>query len=440
MYSADLSLDKAPPLGAPLLFFLTAPPLGVLAGALLLWAGPDALASRWTPELLALTHLLTLGVLATVMFGAILQMIAVVAGTPVARPMLVGGAAHAALTVGGLSLSAALLWGLPWLFHLAAATLLLGVGGFAAVVWLTLAQAPWSQVTAVGIRLALAGLALTLALGLALALGHALAGFALPRFPLTDLHVAWGIGGWIGLLVIGVAYQVVPMFQITPSYPGWMTRRLVPALLVILLAWSAGVVLAHRVHPAWGWAAELSALAGLLGFGAFGVLTLGLQARRRRRLPDVTTDFWRLAMAALLAAGSAWLAARLWPGFAGSPAYPLLLGALLLAGFALSAINGMLYKIVPFLVWLHLQNRQLAAAPGAPGAVPHMKQIIRDRRARWQLRAHCLALALLLAAAVAPRWFTQPAALAFIGSFALLGVNLGGAALLYRRQARSLAG
>ena len=41
---ALLSYDQSPPIAAPFRFFLTAPVFAILAGALLLWGGPDALA------------------------------------------------------------------------------------------------------------------------------------------------------------------------------------------------------------------------------------------------------------------------------------------------------------------------------------------------------------------------------------------------------------
>ena len=53
---AMLAFQNAPPFAAPLRFFLTAPLFSLAAGLLLLAAGPDLLASRWTPGLLAATH------------------------------------------------------------------------------------------------------------------------------------------------------------------------------------------------------------------------------------------------------------------------------------------------------------------------------------------------------------------------------------------------
>ena len=68
---ALLSFDKAPPFAAPLRFFLTAPLFALLAGALLLVEGEGMFASRWTPGLLAATHLVTVGFMLQVMLGAL---------------------------------------------------------------------------------------------------------------------------------------------------------------------------------------------------------------------------------------------------------------------------------------------------------------------------------------------------------------------------------
>ena len=83
MKTSGLSLDQAPPLSIPASFFLTIP-FGVLASALILMgSGTMALSSPWAPQALALTHALTLGVLAMGMFGALYQMTPVIAGAPV---------------------------------------------------------------------------------------------------------------------------------------------------------------------------------------------------------------------------------------------------------------------------------------------------------------------------------------------------------------------
>jgi hypothetical protein len=114
----------------------------------------------------------------------------------------------------------------------------------------------------------------------------------------------------------------------------------------------------------------------------------------------------------------------------------LLLGLLMIGGFAMSATNGMLYKITPFLIWFHLQSRR---KPGGP-VVPNVRLILPERPARRQMWLHYVALSLLLAAVLRPGWFFYPAAL-FLGASSLaLWVNLLTATRIYRRIYREIAG
>jgi hypothetical protein len=429
MSANSLALEQAPPLSVPLRFFLTAPLFGIAAAALLLWLGPDALASRWTPAALALAHLLAIGVLGMVMLGAMLQMLPVLAGVPVAAPRLIGGLCHGLLLLGVLSLAVGFLRGPPLAFVLASLLLGLALGLFVLVIGLGLARAPQPNDSVRGMRWALAGLLMTLLLGLPLALAHGAIGLPLLRLPLTDLHAGWGLLGWIAVLVAVVAYQVVPMFQMTAAYPAWLRRALAPAVFA-LLSWLS--LAAWRGWPVWLPEALLA-----LAVAVFAVITLRLLGQRRRKVGDASLGFWRLGMLALLGAA---LAAVLWPWLPIVPGSSLAMAPtlLFLLGFALSVVSGMLYKIVPFLVWLHLQQR-LSAFPKPRAALlpPNMKTILPDRRARLQLYLHAAALVMLLAGLALPM-LLRPAALLWLGSFALLGFNLLMATRCYLGECRRI--
>ncbi len=119
-----LELDHSPALSVPLRFFVSAPLYALAAGGRRLWAGPDTLASRWSPAALALTHLCALGMLATTMVGAMIQIMSVAAGIRIAAPVASATAIHACLTLGTLLLAAAFACAAPVLF--APAALLLG--------------------------------------------------------------------------------------------------------------------------------------------------------------------------------------------------------------------------------------------------------------------------------------------------------------------------
>jgi len=387
---AGLSFEQAPPFALPLRFFLTAPLFLLAAAVLIVWA-PEALASRWTPQALALAHALTLGFLAMVMLGALLQMLPVVAGASLPAARRVAWISHVSLVLGTLALMTGFLTAEPGAYGIAIVLLGGGFAVFLAAASISLARAV-AGVTVNGIRLAVVCLGFTLLLGLALALRYA-GGWMPPAVEtMISAHAAFGLLGWVLLLVIGVAWQVVPMFQITPPYPPRLARWLAGTLFALLLLHAAALLF----FPAAAIAVE-AALAGAIV--AFAVATLRLQARRRRKLADVTLAYWRLGMASLLACVAVWLAASLRPAWADSDAYPLLLGVLFLGGFAVSVVCGMLYKIVPFLAWFHLQAQLQAKA----GSIPTMKEMIAERRMRGQFRLHLAACALLVGAVLWPQ-------------------------------------
>ena len=169
------------------------------------------------------------------------------------------------------------------------------------------------------------------------------------------------------------------------------------------------------------------ALAGLLLAGLYAVATLWLQSRRRRRQTDVTLIYWRGAMLALFGFAVSWMVFEALPQLGSHPRAPLWLGVLALPGMFLSVIIGMLYKIMPFLNWLHLQKQG-----GFSRTAPNMKQMIPERAMRGQMLLHFTAFGLLLAAVLWPA-LTRPAGLAFAAACIWLEWNLAGAVRLYAR-------
>jgi hypothetical protein len=115
--------------------------------------------------------------------------------------------------------------------------------------------------------------------------------------------------------------------------------------------------------------------------------------------------------------------------------YSITLGMLFIVGFAWSAINGMLYKILPFLLWYHAQA-ELAVALRV---VPKVKDIIPDPIAVRQFRVHACALPLLIAATVWPGPFTHMAALAMAVSVCWLAWNMASAIRLFLNAKKQIA-
>jgi hypothetical protein len=415
----DLSFDQAPPIGVPLRFLLTAPWFGVAAGLLLAWSGEAAVASRWSPDALAVTHLMVAGYLLQAMTGALFQFVPVAAGGNVWRPRLVAAIVHPVFVVAAGLLAAGFLAWDGSLLRLAAGLFLPTVILLVVVVGGALLRTPARGATIAALRLAVVGLAITVLLGATLAEGLA-ADHGWPLVSMTNVHAAWGLGGWALMLVLGVSYFVVPMFQLTPQYPVAFARGVPIALVGVLALWSVQL---HGMQPdglSLVWWSGFALAAGYAG------LTLWLQQHRRRRIVDPTLLFFRGAMLCLLAAFVS--ATVMWavPGIGDEPRTAWWLGVLVIAGSFVSVINGMAYKIVPFLCWLHLQR-----LAGIGGVVPNMREMISEQAQSRQMRLHFLSVVLLLSATFFPQAIML-AGLAFAASSAWLGWNLLVGASRYR--------
>ena len=428
-----LSLQQAPPLSVPARFFLTAPLFGIAAALILLFTGKELFASRWTPELLAVTHCLTLGFFSSVMIGASQQILPVLIGSTITRPRFFATLIHGQWLSGVALLVISFLNFKP-VFFIPAAILIGGaVITYISVILFSLYQGISANESAPGIRLAVIALFVTMVMGVLLVLGYA--GLVpLWRPALTNLHMAWGLIGWIGLLIMVIAWQVVPMFQITRAYPAWLRRYTIPAVAMLLLlksvlVWSATNAIVNTAHNLVD-----AAIAAVLF--SFALATLYLQRVSRRKIRDAHRDFWRLAAFNLLLTLCFWIAA----GITGKPVFDLLTGAVFLLGFAMAAVTGMLLKIIAFLIWLHLQavNEGLRAGGRAGFIVPKMKRIIADRKSDALLINLTLAELTVIGAILFPAWLSIPAAIAWLVFFCLLAMVLGRAVFRYYQITREL--
>lgn len=416
MNIAMLSLAQTPPLMVPLRLFLIAPLFAVLGMGVLIMAPEAILMTRWSAEALVVVHLIVLGFITMVMLGALQQLIPVLIGVVIEESSR-------------LSLALALFWGLGtlllvggfWLRSSAftvSALWSLGIGLSFLLFYLLRAlwQSPSRHPTVLAMLGAIVSLALTYLIAL-LVLGKG--GWSAPvAHPWTSLHLSWGMLGWMGLLLMGVGYQVVPMFQITPDFPPPLRRWLGPSLFISLLLLSISAI-----NPTLGvlfWPA-LVLMAGTLL--TFAVTIFYLQWQRKRRLPDASVNLWRIAMGSLLLAIIFAL-----PGLMLSLEKLLYLAwVTLVFGTVIPAMSGMLLKIIPFLIWLHLNN-QAQQRGDWQAQIPNMKQIIPEIYGVriWKLQIFALLL-MLAAMAMALPWLLQLAAIVWgVAFLQLLQLSLLG--------------
>ncbi|HSB64147.1 MAG TPA: hypothetical protein VLJ18_08270 [Thermoanaerobaculia bacterium] len=348
-------LSEAPRPSLPMAFFLPAVVL-LLAAA---FAAPFLAVKMadWTyqQEILALVHTVTLGFLLAVFLGASVQLLPVVAGVTVTRTLFVRAAAvcYFAGTLGMVFHFAVLRWnGLV----LSAAAVTLAVILFFFAVLPVLVKAPSGPVR-LAFVLAYSGLALTMTAGLLIGLDrrHAF----LPGAPLNHLaaHLNLGLLTTFTAAIWGVSSKLLPMFLLAPAPD---PRRQSAALLLLF---GGAVLLAAALWLGWPSApfAALPAAAFLLQVS----LLRDLLRRRRRGRIDAGFRYALSAYADLFAAGVVGLLIALGVGKGTllSLRLPWVYGFLLLGGWVLQTVVGILSKILPFLVWQAVYARRAGLGP-----------------------------------------------------------------------------
>lgn len=374
MKTAALSLDQAPPLALPASFFVLAPVALGGAGLLLLRHGAGALTSPWLPATLGLTHLGTLGLLGSVMLGALYQMCPVVAGQRVPLPGL-ARAVCGAWVVGVSALVVGLGLGWPAAVRFALALLGAALLGFVGPVGVALARSSHRDATVAGMRLALAGLLAVGGVGVFVAWGHATGHFLGPRPLWVRGHLVLGLVVWVGGLLTAVSWQVVPMFYLGQPVSPWARWAVGGSVAVS----GVGVLAALAVGSAD--AVVGAAVPGVLGIGvAHPLLTLRSLALRRRRRVDPSARAWQGGLVCGLVAAGLVAPAHL----AADPRWALAMGWLVVLGWAGGILHGVLLRIVPFLVWFH----RYSPLVGLRDDVPAMRDLLEPRRVQIGLGLH----------------------------------------------------
>ncbi|MBW2235195.1 MAG: hypothetical protein JRG85_07295 [Deltaproteobacteria bacterium] len=384
MRTDGLRLQDAPPLAIPLSFFLTAPLAAMIAGAVLVASGAAAVTTTWAPVTLGLTHLGTLGFLSMVMMGALYQMLAVVAGSPVPWQRL-AHAVHALFVTGAAALTWGISQGVTQAVFVAIAALGLAFLLFVLPVATALLRAPTRDDTVIGIGAALLCLLLTAAAGTWMAHGHGGMRFPGPRDLWIRVHLCVALLGWVGGLIIAVSWQVLPMFYLAREVPR-PAKRIVQLLTtggallpVVVLGVDAFGLVDDARRPLVG-AAAVAAVPAVLSvwFLHPAASAWSLRGRRRKR-SDASLWFWRTGLLMAPLTGVAAVAAYLLPG----ERWGLLFGWLAIWGWAGTIVHGMLTRIVPFLVWLHRFAPVVGEVP-----VPSVRALLPDDRARVGLVLH----------------------------------------------------
>ena len=410
MELAGLSTDQAPPLSAPVRFFLTAPLFGILAGFLIFFTDAATLMNRYSIESIIITHAITIGFLSFIMLGSMTQMLPVLAGAKMPKVELVTLSSYILLVVGVISM----LLGLSMsntTFNIIA---FIGLGGGFLIILIattiSLRTVVHFNATVRGISTSIVFAFLSVFMGLYLLYSYISNDIDHTHMVVANVHSVWAVFGFAVILIIGVAFQVLPMFYVAPKFKKFCKKRVVMLISVGLIIWLF-LSAFFEEYTLFGklWIAMF--------VWAFATTVWIKLSKRRRPISDVTVWYWRSASIFLTLGSFLWIFDEYFKH------QYIVMVAILIGGFILSIIIGMLYKIVPFLVWFHLNAMGYMT-------IPTINEMINKNVAKLQFVLFILALIGFIFSFYMP-YLLQISAVSFIISMVLLEYNVIAPILIY---------
>ena len=402
MIPQGLNLLYLPPFSVIGRFFATAVLFGVLEGFFLTYQ-----AAKGSLYLFPTVHFFTLGFMALTMIGALFQMLPVVAGAVIENPLRKAFITHTLLSLGALFLPLGILFESSVFTLLSLTLLLLGTFYIVPIMLKKLFSIRELRDAPRGFKYALSSFGIGVVLG-ALLILHKL-GLISVNYPyLLEIHLSFMLYGWTATLVASVSFQVIEMFFVTPPYPKFFTKNFARILFSLLIL---------KVFLPYVFAVDLLISALLI---TYALLTINRLKNRKRKIKDPLIYLWNISMTFLT------LSALLYPF-----KYKFFYAFLIFFGvFVLSVIMSMMYRIIPFLVWMHLLNRGVSNPPT-------MHQVIDSEHIWLNFYIHIasiLSLFTLLAGnSVLPSLF-------FFTDFLILAVNIYRGIFTYLKFSKKFVG
>lgn len=399
MFSQGLSLDQAPPVSVPYRFFLTAPIFGVLLGLLLLFSPYESITNQYSPVAVGAVHLFTLGILAMIIFGAMQQMMPVLAGAVIKKSKLFANIVHSCLTLGTLFFSISFIFEVKAALHIGVLLLATAFITFFVNAMKLLFNVQFLTSTVKAMRLFSISGFITLCLGLFLAISLISSNVSDNHYAIVNLHILFGIFGFATLLVMGVSFQVIPMFYVAQDFPKYVQNQ-VPLIIFALLFVSA-------IFLFFGFnfiVLKVTFISLFVLFAYYGLKSLN---NRKRPVFDVTLWYWKLSLSMLIVSMVIWLFDFFDSNYLVSIVFAI--------GFLYSLLQGMVYKIVPFLAWFHLSSRGYFK-------LPTIREFIKEKYIRYHFFLHTTSLVFFILSAFIS-FAINIAAILFIASNIIFLIN-----------------
>jgi hypothetical protein len=321
---------------------------------------PEILATyHYSPNAVAITHLFVLGWLCSIVMGAMYQLVPVALETKLHSEGLVLPQLVLHVTGSTGMVLAFHAWNMKWVGWFGS-IFAVSICLFVYNIFRTLLRIPKWNVVALSVASALTWVLLTISAGLLIAAakaGHANFMFHFNPLGAMHTHAHLGVIGFFTMLIIGVSYKLIPMFTLSEVQNNSRATASIVLLNIGLVGSLFSILLQSALKPLFG-------LVIVVALAVYGwEINAILRARKRRTLDWGVRYF--LAAISFVVPLSLLALVLSWPRL---PLTPLtgqlenLYGFIGLIGVVSFAVIGMLYKIIPFLVWFGAYSRHIGKA------------------------------------------------------------------------------
>ncbi len=349
---AGLSTKNAPSIWVVAPHFLLGPVSFLLASLYLLANYGALLGYHINAPILTVLHLMILGWVTMIIFGALYQLIPVVMEVKLFSETL----AYITLAgfVSGLFFLIAAFMGYEFQltnnFVIGGTLIIVAVLVFTVNTLITALKSEKKNVSKLYIVSSTIYLLLTVMMGLFIVLNLKYAWLPKAHTEFLETHVVIGLVGWFLMLVIGVAATLMPMFLIVHKTRKDFLRwgfYLINAGVITIFA----ITFINQVPVIVSFIAYLLILSGLVLFLLFNY---DVFSHRMRKKLDVGMRLSAIALVILSLSVISFILVYFGNSTLGFPAgrVEIMAGLLLVYGFFTGLILGQTYKTLPFIIWL----------------------------------------------------------------------------------------
>ena len=366
--------------------------LAFLAACILLFfTSPDLLQHYLSPRLFTLTHILVLGWITMVIFGALYQLIPVVMEVRLYSEKL-AITTFVLFGAGLITLSVSF-----WTF-IFGRSIGLEAGGYMIVVAILLftiniilsaLKTERKTIENTFIITSILWLLLAVIIGIIMVLNFAFQFISVSHLQLLKMHAHIGFIGWFLLLVVGVASKLMPMFLIVHGLPRKLLNYAFFLINIGLLMLSVGYYIFPEI-----WLLALSGLLVIAGIIAFLRFNYVAFSKRIRKKLDVglkmsATAFIMLGISVILG-----VIAVISPDFTATFQIKIEItyGVLIVLGFLSSLVLGQTYKTLPFIIWLKKYQSKVGKTK-----VPLPMELYSDKIAHYHFYTFVAGIIILVA-------------------------------------------